>query len=82
LLGIKDDVKQKPIVKAQIDYLKIFNSLKPDKNGDYLISDFIFNIRKQNPSFDYKKLGFENVFKFILSLRLFKVHKSKFIKLK
>jgi hypothetical protein len=82
LLGIKEEVKPKPITKAQNEYLIIFNSMKPDKNGDYLITDFISLVRKQNPSFDYKKLGFENVFKFILSLRLFKVYKSKFIKLK
>ena len=82
LLGIKEEVKPKPITKAQNDYLIIFNSMKPDKNGDYLINDFISLVRKQNPSFDYKKLGFENVFKFILSLRLFKVYKSKFLKLK
>jgi hypothetical protein len=82
LLGIKEEVKPKPITKAQNDYLIIFNSMKPDKNGDYLINDFISLVRKQNPSFDYKKLGFENVFKFILSLRLFKVYKSKYLKLK
>jgi hypothetical protein len=82
LLGIKVEVKPKPITKEQNDYLKIFNSMKPDKNGDFLISDFISLVRKQNPSFDYKKLGFENVFKFILSLRLFKVYKSKYLKLK
>lgn len=82
LLGIKEEVKPKPITKAQNDYLIIFNSMKPDKNGDFLINDFISLVRKQNPSFDYKKLGFENVFKFILSLRLFKVYKSKYLKLK
>jgi len=82
LLGIKEEVKPKPITKAQNDYLIIFNSMKPDKNGDLLINDFISLVRKQNPSFDYKKLGFENVFKFILSLRLFKVYKSKYLKLK
>lgn len=82
LLGIKAEVKPKPITKTQDEYLKMFKSMKPDKNGDYLINDFIFLVRKQNPSFDYKKLGFENVFKFVLSLRLFKVYKSKFIKLK
>lgn len=82
LLGIKEEVKPKPITKEQNDYLTIFNSMKPDKNGDFLISDFISLVRKQNPSFDYKKLGFENVFKFILSLRLFKVYKSKYLKLK
>ena len=82
LLGIKEEVKPKPITKAQNDYLIIFNSMKPDKNGDFLINDFISLVRKKNPSFDYKKLGFENVFKFILSLRLFKVYKSKYLKLK
>lgn len=82
LLGIKEEVKPKPITKAQNDYLIIFNSMKPDKNGDFLINDFISLVRKQNPSFDYKKLGFDNVFKFILSLRLFKVYKSKYLKLK
>lgn len=82
LLGIKEEVKPKPITKAQDEYLKMFKLMKPDKNGDYLISDFIYLVRKQNPSFDYKKLGFENVFKFILSLKLFKVYKSKFLKLK
>jgi hypothetical protein len=82
LLGIKEEVKPKPITKAQNDYLIIFNSMKPDKNGDFLINDFISLVRKQNPSFDYKKLGYENVFKFILSLRLFKVYKSKYLKLK
>lgn len=82
LFGIKEEVKPKPITKEQNDYLLIFNSMKPDKNGDFLINDFISLVRKQNPSFDYKKLGFENVFKFILSLRLFKVYKSKYLKLK
>lgn len=82
LLGIKEEVKPKSITKEQNHYLTIFNSMKPDKNGDFLISDFISLVRKQNPSFDYKKLGFENIFKFILSLRLFKVYKSKYLKLK
>jgi len=82
LLGIKEDVNPQPITKVQDEYLKMFKSMKPDKNGDYLISDFMFLVRKQNPSFDHKELGFENVFKFVLSLRLFKVYKSKFLKLK
>ena len=82
LLGINEEVKPKPMTKAQNDYLLIFNSMKPDKNGDFLISDFISLVGIQNPSFDYRKLGFENVFKFILSLRLFKVYKSKYLKLK
>jgi hypothetical protein len=82
IFGIKEEVRAKPITKEQNYYLKIFNSMEPDKNGDFLISDFISLVRKQNPSFDYKKLGFENVFKFILSLRLFKVYKSKYLKLK
>jgi rRNA-processing protein FCF1 len=84
LLGIKEEVKPK-LVKAKItgvDYKVIFTRMKPDKNGDYHIADFISLLRKEDKSFDYKKLGFENVFKFILSLSLFKIYKSKFLKLK
>lgn len=81
-LGEKPDTKLNSSNSNSIDYKSIFNSMKPDKNGEFLINDFISLVRKQNPSFDYKKLGFENIFKFILSLRLFKVYKSKYLKLK
>ena len=84
LLGIKEEVRQKriPLKASEPDYKTIFQRMKSDKNGDYLIKDFVALVRKDDPTFDYKKLGFENVFKFILSLRIFKIYKSKFLKLK
>jgi len=84
LLGIKEEVKPKhtQAKSTLVDYKAIFTKMKPDKNGEYHISDFLSLIREEDKSFDYKKLGFENIFKFILSLRLFKIYKSKFLKLK
>lgn len=83
LLGIKDQAKL--TVKrttTEIDYMPIFISMKPDKNGKYQISTFIETIKKQNPKFDYKELGFEKAWQFVNSLNIFEVVDRNFINLK
>lgn len=86
LLGIKEEVKDKPrqVVKNKsgIDYKAIFLEMKPNKKGELTLGDFINLIKKKYPDFDYVKLGHETAFKFILSLRIFQITEGKFIKLK
>lgn len=86
LLGIKEEVKDKPrqVVKNKsgIDYKAIFLEMKPNKKGELTLGDFINLIKKKYPDFDYVKLGHETAFKFIISLRIFQITEGKFIKLK
>lgn len=83
LLGIKEEPKVKLVLKAQIDYIRIFKGMKPDDYGDYRISNFIHLIKKQNPSFNRSQLGFKSDSDFVLSLNVFMVSKDKiFFKLK
>jgi hypothetical protein len=86
LLGIKEEVKQKPkpIVKKEngIDYRRIFNEMKPNKKGEYHIKAFIDEVKKSHPDFDFKKNGFDSEYKFVTSLRIFQVSDFKYLKLK
>lgn len=86
LLGIKEEVKAKPkpIVKKEsgIDFKEIFKQMKPNKKGELTIPDFINQIKKGNPDFDFRKLGYETAFNFALSLQIFNITEYKFIKLK
>jgi hypothetical protein len=86
LLGINEDLKDKirPVIKTKsgIDYKAIFNQMKPNKRGEVTIPDFINQIKKGNPDFDFRKLGHETEFKFAFSLRIFNITEYKFLKLK
>ncbi|MBC7388491.1 MAG: hypothetical protein H7329_04710 [Opitutaceae bacterium] len=83
LLGIKEEPRIKPVLKPQIDYIRIFTRMKPDDYGDYRISNFIYLIKKQYPSFNRSQLGFKSDSDFVLSLNVFMVTKDKtFFKLK
>lgn len=63
-------------------YKSIFNQMHPNKNGKYQISSFIEILKKKNPEFDYKALGFEKAWQFVESLDIFKVSEKQFLKLK
>lgn len=63
-------------------YKSIFNQMQPNKNGKYQISSFIEILKKQNPEFDYKALGFEKAWQFVESLGIFEVTEKQFLNLK
>jgi rRNA-processing protein FCF1 len=63
-------------------YRKIFSQMQINKNGKYQISNFIELLKKQNPEFDYKKLGFEKAWQFVASLGIFEVTEKQFMNLK
>jgi rRNA-processing protein FCF1 len=83
LLEIKQEPRLKKVLKPQIDYIRIFEKMKPDEYGDHRISNFIKQIKEQYPSFNRSQLGFKSDAAFMLSLNIFIVSKDKaFFKLK
>lgn len=81
-LGEKSEPKVSSSNSKGIDYKSIFNQMQPDKNGKYQISSFIKILKKQNPEFDYKALGFEKAWHFVESLGNFEVTEKQFLNLK
>lgn len=87
-LTLKEFLGEKPEPKAVssnsngIDYKSIFNQMQPDKNGKYQISNFISILKKQNPKFDFKQLGFTKAYEFVESIGIFEVVEKQFMKLK
>jgi rRNA-processing protein FCF1 len=81
-LGEKSEPKVSSSNSKGIDYKSIFNQMQPDKNGKYQISSFIKILKKQNPEFDYKALGFEKAWQFVESLGNFEVTEKQFLNLK
>ena len=77
LLGIKEEPRVKQVLKPQIDYIRIFKRMKPDDYGNYRISNFIYLIKMQYPSFNRSQLGFKSDSDFVLSLNVFMVSKDK-----
>ncbi len=86
LLGIKEELKVKPntVLSKEngIPFKEIFNQMKPNKKGELTIPDFINLIKKENPDFDFRKLGYETAFNFVFSLRIFSITEYKYLKLK
>jgi rRNA-processing protein FCF1 len=81
-LGEKPDSKLSSSNSYGIEYKNIFNQMHPNKNGKYQISSFIKILKKLNPEFDYKALGFETEWQFVESLSIFEVDQKKFLNLK
>jgi len=81
-LGEKPDTKVNSSNSNGIDYKSTFNKMQPSKNGKYQISSFIEILKKQNPEFDYKALGFEKAWQFVGSLGNFEVTEKQFLNLK
>lgn len=86
LLGIKGEPKQNQKRETKnnsgIDFMGIFQEMKPNKKGELTIPDFINQVKKKHPDFDYRKLGYETAFNFVFSLRIFSITEYKFLKLK
>lgn len=87
-ISLKEFLGEKPETKVNssnfngIDYKSIFNQVQPNKNGKYQISSFIEILKKQNPEFDYKALGFEKAWQFVDSLSIFVITEKQFLNLK
>lgn len=87
-ISLKEFLGEKPEPKITqpnsngTTYKSIFNQIQPNKNGKYQISSFIEILKKQNPEFDYKALGFEKAWHFVESLGIFEVTEKQFLNLK
>lgn len=81
-LGVREVPKKVQPNAIEIDYLSIFKQMQSNKIGKYQISSFIEILKKQNPEFDYKSLGFSKAYEFIASLDIFEVTEKQFINLK
>lgn len=87
-ISLKEFLGEKPEPKITqpnsngTTYKSIFNQMQPNKNGKYQISSFIEILKKQNPEFDYKALGFEKAWQFVESLDIFEVTEKQFLNLK
>lgn len=87
-ISLKEFLGEKPKPKITqpnsngTTYKSIFNQMQPNKNGKYQISSFIEILKKQNPEFDYKALGFEKAWQFVESLGNFEVTEKQFLNLK
>jgi rRNA-processing protein FCF1 len=81
-LGEKSDTKVNWSNSNGIDYKSTFNKMQPSRNGKYQISSFIELLKKQNPEFDYKSLGFEKAWQFVESLGIFEVTEKQFFNFK
>jgi hypothetical protein len=82
LLGENPESKLNSSNSNGIDYKSIFEQVRPNKNGKYSIASFIEILKKQNPEFDYKALGFKKPWQFVESLGVFEVTEKQFLNLK
>jgi hypothetical protein len=80
-LGEKEEPK-KVIETNNIDYKDIFNAMKPNKQGKIVVNTFIQQVKKLNPTFDYKQMGFERPRNFVESLSIFTIEGTEFMNLK